>query len=122
MTERGSASVLGTAISAVILLLGLMVVTAAGVVSAAFHARTAAEAAALAAVSPVVRDPLAAARGVAALNRAALVSCRCPPPGATPPVTAHVRVQTVVDVPFFGEIVLPAESSAEYVPEGWSTG
>jgi hypothetical protein len=31
-------------------------------------------------------------------------------------------VQTVVDVPFFGEIVLPAESSAEYVPEGWSTG
>jgi secretion/DNA translocation related TadE-like protein len=119
MTERGSASVLGTAISAVILLLGLMVVTVAGVVSAAFHARTAAEAAALAAVSPVVRDPVAAARGVAALNRATLVSCRCPSPGTPPPVTAHVHVQTVVDIPFFGELTIPAESAAEYVPDGW---
>lgn len=115
MKERGSASLLGAAISVVILLLGLMVVTAAGVVSAGFAARTAAEAAALAAVSPVVRDPVGAARGVAALNRATLVACRCPSPGATPPVTAHVLVETVVDVPFFGELRLSAESSAEYV-------
>lgn len=119
MKERGSASILGAAISAIILVLGLTVVTVAGIVSAAFAARTAAEAAALAAVSPVVPDPLAAARGVAALNRAELVECRCPESGAPPPVHAHVVVQTVVDVPFFGELTLPAESSAEYVPEGW---
>ena len=119
MKERGSASILGAAISAIILVLGLTVVTVVGIVAAAFAARTAAEAAALAAVSPVVADPLAAARGVAALNRAVLVECRCPPPGAPPPVRAHVVVQTVIDVPFFGELRLPAESSAEYVPEGW---
>jgi hypothetical protein len=119
VNEQGSASVLGAAISVVILILGLTVVTVAGIVSAAFAARTAAEAAALAAVSPVVADPLAAARGVAALNRAVLVECRCPVAGAPPPVRAHVVVHTVVDVPFFGELTLPAESSAEYVPEGW---
>lgn len=119
MRERGSASILGAAISAVILVLGLTVVTVAGIVSAALAARTAAEAAALAAVSPVVPDPQAAARGVAALNRAVLVSCACPPAGAQPPVRAHVVVETVVDVPFFGELTIPAESSAEYVPEGW---
>lgn len=119
MTERGSASILGAAISAVILVLGLTVVTVAGIVAAAFGARTAAEAAALAAVSPAVQDPVAAARGVAALNRAVLVECRCPAAGDPPPVRAHVVVQTVIDVPFFGELTLPAESSAEYVPEGW---
>jgi hypothetical protein len=119
MTERGSASVLGTAIAGLILVLGMMVVTAAGVVSAAFHARTAAEAAALAAVSPVVRDPEGAARGVAALNRATLVACRCPSPGSQPPLISWVRVQTVVRVPFFGELTLPAESSAEYRPNAW---
>lgn len=119
MTEKGSASILGAAISALILLLGLMVVTVAGVVSAAFHARTAAEAAALAAVSPVVQDPVAAARGVAALNRATLTSCRCPRPGAVPPLRAHVTVETVVDVPFFGRMTFPADSSAEYAPAAW---
>jgi len=119
VTDRGSASLLAAAISVMILLLGLMVVTAAGVVSAGFAARTAAEAAALAAVSPVVRDPVAAARGVAALNRAALIECRCPAAGAEPPTAAHVLVETVVDVPFFGELRLSAESSAEYVPDGW---
>lgn len=119
MSERGSMSVLAAAISALILLLGLITVTVAGVVSAAFAAQTAAEAAALAAVSPLVPDPVAAARGVAALNRAVLVECRCPPPGASPPVVAHVLVHTVVRVPFYGELVLPAESSAEYVPAGW---
>lgn len=119
MKERGSASLLGAAISVMILLVGLMVVTAAGVVSAAFHARTAAEAAALAAVSPVVRDPVAAARGVAALNRATLVTCECPASGSEPPVRSRVVVQTVVAVPFFGELRIPAESSAEFVPDGW---
>ena len=119
MTERGSASLLGAAISGVILLVGLMVVTAAGVVSAAFHAQTAADAAALAAVSPAVWDPVGAARGVAALNRATLVVCECPRPGAPAPRRARVVVQTVVDVPFFGELTLPAESLAEYVVDHW---
>ena len=120
--ERGSASLLGAAIAAVILLVGMMAVTAAGVMSAAYHARTAAEAAALAAVSPVVRDPVAAARGVAALNLARLVHCSCPPPGAPPPTRSRVWVETEVDVPFFGTLVIPAEAAAEYSVEGREHG
>jgi hypothetical protein len=119
VSERGSASVLAVAVSTLILLLGLMVVSAAGLVSAASGSRTAAEAAALAAVSPAVSDPITAARNVAALNNATLVTCRCPRPGSPPPFVAHVRVETVVAVPFFGELVLPAEASAEFVPDGW---
>ncbi|MDX1449121.1 MAG: hypothetical protein R3246_08680 [Acidimicrobiia bacterium] len=114
MSERGSATLLGSAIAAVILLLGLMVTTAVGVVAAGVGARTAADAAALAAVSPVVRDPEATARGVAALNRARLVRCDCPAPGSAPPLKARVLVETTIQVPFFGEIRFAAESSAEY--------
>jgi secretion/DNA translocation related TadE-like protein len=117
VTERGSASLLAAALSAVILLLGLMMVTVIGVVSAAVHASTAADAAALAAVSPVAESPEAAARGVAALNGARLVSCRCPVAPFTGPVSAHVVVETVVRVPFFGPIRIPAQSRAEFVPD-----
>lgn len=116
MNERGSVTVLAIAISAVILVVGLMMVTVAGVVSAAFHARTAAEAAALAAVSPVVDDPRAAARGVAALNGARLVRCECPGRVRTGRVHAHVWVETVIRTPFFGTLTLPADAQAEYVP------
>lgn len=117
MTERGSATVLGTALAAVILLLGLMVTTGVGIVAAGMGAKTAADAAALAAVSPVVRDPLAAARGVAALNRARLVRCRCPAPGSSPPLRSWVLVETTIEVPFFGEISFSGESAAEYVED-----
>lgn len=119
MSERGSASILAVAVSTLVLLLGLSVVTAGGLVSAAFGVRTAAEAAALAAVSPVVTDPIAAARKVAALNNASLVMCRCPRPGSPPPWIAHVRVEKVLAVPFFGDLILPAAASAEFVPDGW---
>lgn len=119
MTERGSATILGTALAAVILLIGLMVTTGVGIVAAGIGARSAADAAALAAVSPVVPDPLAAARGVAALNRARLVRCDCPSPGAEPPLRSWVVVETTIDVPFFGEIVFSGESSAEYAPGAW---
>lgn len=118
MKERGSATVLGTALAAVILLLGLMVTTGVGIIAAGMGARTAADAAALAAVSPVVRDPVAAARGVAALNNARLVRCECPAPGSHPPLHSRVLVETTIDVPFFGEISFSGESSAEYVPDG----
>lgn len=121
-SERGSATLLGAAIAGLILLVGMMAVTAAGVMSAAFHARTAAEAAALAAVSPVVRDPIAAARGVAAINRARLVHCACPRSGGAPPVVARVWVETEVDVPFFGTLVIPAEAAAEYAVEARDAG
>lgn len=117
MTERGSATVLGTALAALILLLGLMVTTGVGIIAAGMGARTAADAAALAAVSPVVRDPGAAARGVAALNNARLVRCECPAPGSHPPLRSRVLVETTIDVPFFGEITFSGESSAEYIPD-----
>ena len=119
MTERGSASILAVAVSTLVLLLGLSVVAAGGLVSAAFSAQTAAEAAALAAVSPAVTDPIAAARNVAALNSASLVSCRCPRPGSPPPWVAHVRVEKVVAVPFFGDLIVQATASAEFMPDGW---
>lgn len=119
MTERGSASILAVAVSTLVLLLGLSVVTAGGLVSAAFGAQTAAEAAALAAVSPAVTDPITAARNVAALNSASLVTCRCPRPGSPPPWIAHVRVEKVVAIPFFGALIVPAVASAEFMPDGW---
>jgi len=115
--ERGSASLLGTALAAVILLLGLMVTTGVGIIAAGMGARTAADAAALAAVSPVVRDPVAAARGVAALNNARLIRCECPAPGTPPPLRSRVLVETTIEVPFFGQVSFSGESSAEYVPD-----
>lgn len=117
--ERGSATVLGTALAAIILLIGLMVMTGVGIIAAGMGARTAADAAALAAVSPVVRDPLAAARGVAALNNARLLRCDCPAPGAEPPLRSRVLVETTIEVPFFGEIRFTGESTAEYVADAW---
>jgi hypothetical protein len=119
MTERGSASLVAAVIAGIVLVSGMVLMTIAGVVSAAFHARAAADAAALAAVSPVVADHVAAARGVAALNRATLVECRCPPVGSLPPFVAHVRVETRVRLPLFGSIAIPAAASAEYSPAAW---
>ncbi len=119
MTERGSASILAAAVSTLVLLVGLAVVTAGGLVAGALGAQVAAEAAALAAVSPAVTDPMRAASEVAALNNASLVTCRCPRPGSPPPWIAHVRVEKVLAVPFFGELILPATASAEFAPDGW---
>ncbi|HSJ26777.1 MAG TPA: hypothetical protein VLB67_01105 [Acidimicrobiia bacterium] len=119
MRERGSASLVAAVITGIVLVAGMTVMTIAGIVSAGLHARAAADAAALAAVSPVVTDHVAAARGVAALNRATLVECRCPATGSSPPFVAHVRVETRVRLPLFGSLTLPAEASAEYSPAAW---
>ena len=107
MTERGSASVLSSALVGLVLVVGVGAVSAAGAVVAKAAVDGAADAAALAAVSPVVDDPCGAAAMVARRHGVALVACDAR--GAR----SHVVVERAVDVPFLGPIVVRGQAAAE---------
>jgi secretion/DNA translocation related TadE-like protein len=118
MSERGSASLLGAAVIAVTLLLGLAGASAAGLVGARLEVQAAADAAALAAAPLTYTggDPAAEAARFAAANGARLVSCECrrdPRPVAR---VVTVVVEAGVHGGLLGRVTLRAEAQAEYVP------
>lgn len=107
LTDRGSASLLAGALIAVVVMGSLVVFGAMGLVVAAAGAQAAADAAALAAVSPVVVDACDTARRVASMNGARVVACGADGSRATVVVTVEVAV------PFLGPVVVERRADAE---------
>ena len=118
--ERGSASVLLVGLLPIILIVGLAVIEAAGLVGSRVQAQTAADAAALAAAAATFpalgEDPHAEALRFAEANGAELVSCRCPMDPSAEPRVVRVTMSMVHHTRFFGEVVLRAGASAEFIP------
>lgn len=124
MTERGSGTVLGMAVT------GLLAASLVGVTSLtmAYTARekaaTAAEAAALAAAVATYPGtgrtvPAGVASRVAAANGARLESCSCPVDGSLSLRTVTVRTSVEVVVPFFGRLRIRGAARAEFDPVAW---
>ena len=116
--QRGSATVFGISVIALIVSAGLALATFLDAVAVRIETETAADAAALAAVAAAVdgRGPRADAASVAAANGAQLVRCRCPGFfGGT--FSATVLVVREVRIPFFGRLRIDVERSAEYAIE-----
>lgn len=113
--QRGSVSVLGVAVIGLVVTVGLALVSVLGAVSVRIETETAADAAALAAVTAAVegRAPSPAAATVAAANGAHLVRCRCPA-FAGRSFSATVLIARAVRMPLLGDRTIHVERSAEY--------
>ncbi len=121
---RGSISVLGAAVAALLALLALATADAGRLLAASARADTAADAAALAAAPatfpPLGRPaPAAEARRMAASNGARLVGCDCPVTAGWRPRTVEVTVVVTVTSPFFGPVEVPGRARAEFDPVSW---
>jgi secretion/DNA translocation related TadE-like protein len=105
--ERGSVTVVAAAVIAMLVVLSMGVADVARALIVREQARTAADAAALAAVAelafPTVGDPTALAREYAARNGAELSSCACSP-GSTGATVS-------VSVPIPGFLLFPGGSA-----------
>jgi Putative Flp pilus-assembly TadE/G-like len=75
--ERGTATLVGLALSGFVLLAGLLAADVGAVAGARAAAQTAADLAALAALTPGAGPPAARSRELAAANGAELLSCAC---------------------------------------------
>ncbi len=125
MTERGSATIVTTAVVA---LLGVCLV-ATGSVGALYAARAqaslAADAAALAAAVATYpgtgrsASPRTEASAAAVLNGATLADCACAVDPRLSVRVVTVRTSVRVEVPVFGWLEVMAASRAEFDPEAW---
>jgi secretion/DNA translocation related TadE-like protein len=85
--EQGGATLVGLALTGLLLMTGIVAVNVGALVGARAAAQTAADMAALAALTPGHQDPPSRAAEIAAANGAELVMCACSP------VQALVRVR-----------------------------
>ena len=122
MSERGSIGVVMAAVVGFALLMAVGLVAVAGVHQARIRARTAADAAALAA-APVTflpfgatGTPAAEAARFAGYNGARLVECRCPRDTSFAARAVDVRVVTTVDLPVVGAVAVEAVARAIFEP------
>lgn len=114
-SQRGSATVFGASVAALILLVTVALVPLLIGMSVRIEADTAADAAALAAVSAAVegRHPGAAASEIASANGARLERCRCPA-FEDRTITATVAVSKPLRLPLVGDYRIHVERSAQY--------
>lgn len=124
---RADRGVVTVAMTGVIATLAVVLV-ATGALALAYATRnkaiTAADATALAAAvatyPPAGRGaPSQEARGTALLNRANLISCRCPITNALEKRTVEVVVEIPIDVPIFGRLAVRGTARAEFDPRLW---
>lgn len=124
MTDRGSATIVMTAVAA-ILAVCLVATGSLGVIYAArSQAALAADAAALAAAVatyPTMArgSPVAEASRAAADNGATLTACACLVDPGLRPRTVTVRAVVTLRVPVFGRLAVAASSRAEFDPKAW---
>ena len=105
----------GVVVVGLVVTVGLALVSVLGAVAVRIEAETAADAAALAAVTAAIdgRAPSPAAGAVAAANGAQLVRCRCPAfVGRS--FSATVVVRRAIRMPLLGGHMIHIERSAEY--------
>ncbi len=122
--DHGSASVM---IIGLVGLLGVLAVATAalgGLFAARAQSDTAADAAALAAAVATYPPassarPADAARRVAGMNSAQLVSCECATDASVGARTVTVVVGVPVDVPILGSFIVKAVARAEFDPRRW---
>lgn len=122
VNERGAASVLAIAATALLTVVVVVVVAATQIVTARSRAIAAADAAALAA-APMTFPPVAgkgspvlAASTLAHANGARLVACECFQLATFEPRQVVVTVAISVDLPLVGLRWVQASSAAEFVP------
>jgi secretion/DNA translocation related TadE-like protein len=105
--EQGSVTLLALGLAVVLIMICLASIDIAVIVAARAKAQTAADLAALGALTPATTLPRSVAQAVAAGNGASLVECDC---GA---VEATVTVERAVRLPLFGVVVgRPARARA----------
>ena len=90
--EQGGATLVGLALSGLVLMTGVVAVNVGALVGARAAAQTAADMAALAALTPGREDPPSRAAELAAANGAELVSCACSAVQAVVGVRRRVRL------------------------------
>jgi secretion/DNA translocation related TadE-like protein len=90
--EQGGATLVGLALSGLVLMTGVVAVNVGALVGARAAVQTAADMAALAALTPGQRDPPYRAAEIAAANGAELVVCACSPVQAVVHVRRRVRL------------------------------
>ncbi len=90
--EKGGATLVGLALSGLILMTGVVAVNVGALVGARAAVQTAADMAALAALTPGHEDPPSRAAEIAAANGAELVMCACSPVQAVVRVRRRVRL------------------------------
>ena len=118
-SDRGAVAVVASAIAALALVLGAMLVDVTVLVAHRLRVAAAADAAALAA-APATFDgretAWSAASSVAAANDVRLVTCRCDANRSLAPRRVEVVVADAVDLVFFGRHQVTAASAALYSP------
>lgn len=122
--DRGSATIVGLFLVAVVGVGMIGLGSVASLYAARNHANTAADAAALAAAvatyPPAGADrPLVEARRYARLNATTLQSCQCPIDPSMRIRTVTVIVELKAKVPLFGVLPVRAGASAEFDPRAW---
>jgi secretion/DNA translocation related TadE-like protein len=122
VNDRGSVTVLGLGLIAVIVVLGLMLATAGQYLAARSQIQTAADAAALAA-APVTFRPFGSGDGpageaarLAAANGAQLVECDCPIDRSFAVRVVEVEVTRKVSLLVLGSRDMRAVAAAEFTP------
>jgi secretion/DNA translocation related TadE-like protein len=118
--EQGGATLVGLALTGLLLMTGIVAVNVGALVGARAAAQTAADMAALAALTPGHEDPPSRAAEIAAANGAELVMCACSPVQAV--VHVRRRVQLVpggltVSLTAAGRAVLGGVVPGRAVPE-----
>lgn len=118
MSEGGSASLLAVSLLAVLALVFAVGLDALRLIDIHTQARTAADAAALAAAVATHRgpSPTGEAQRLARLNGASMLSCRCPPDRSFRPRSVTVIVEMRVDRWLLPVRRVLADASAEYDP------
>lgn len=64
-------------------------------------------------------DPVSAARDIATVNGARLVSCQCPVDASLRPRVVEVATEVTVRVPLFGTLSVGRSARAEFDPGLW---
>jgi secretion/DNA translocation related TadE-like protein len=114
--EQGGATLVGLALTGLLLMTGIVAVNVGALVGARAAAQTAADMAALAALTPGHEDPPSRAAEIAAANGAELVMCACSPVQAVVRVRRRMRLVPgglTVSLTAAGRAVLGERSQGE---------
>jgi secretion/DNA translocation related TadE-like protein len=117
--ERGGATLVGLALTTFVLLAGMLAVDVGALAAARAAAQTAADLAALAALTPGDGAPAGRARAIAVANGTELVSCACRPAEAVVAVRRPVRLLPtghLVRVDAMARAVLPGPAGQLHRP------
>ena len=114
--EQGGATLVGLALSGLVLMTGVVAVNVGALVGARAAVQTAADMAALAALTPGHEDPPSRAAEIAAANGAELVMCACSPVQAVVRVRRRVRL-----VPGGLTVSLTATAERSWAERSWAS-